>query len=119
MQLAREGWLQAWARLRAETPHVKRPPSQTMRERIWVTTQPMEEPETPGHLADMIGWIGWDRVLYASDYPHWDFDDPARCLPIPVVEGERRMLFSGNALGLYGVRLPSPATREKVARSAG
>ena len=36
----------------------------------------MEEAETPEHLIDVMDWIGWDRILFASDYPHWDFDDP-------------------------------------------
>ena len=48
-----------------------------MREHFWYTTQPVEEPEKPEHLADVIDWIGWDRLMFSTDYPHWDFDDPA------------------------------------------
>ena len=48
---------------------------------VWLTTQPMEEPEPRAHLRDTIEWIGWDRLLFATDYPHWDFDDPAHALP--------------------------------------
>jgi hypothetical protein len=32
----------AWRRLRSEVPHVKRPPSEYIREQVWWTTQPME-----------------------------------------------------------------------------
>ena len=41
----------------------------------------MEEPEDRQHLLDTMEWIGWDRLLFASDYPHWDFDDPFRAFP--------------------------------------
>ena len=57
-------------------PHLKRPPSEYLREHFWFTTQPIEEPEDPDHLVEMFDWIGWDRMLFSTDYPHWDFDDP-------------------------------------------
>ena len=53
-------------------------------------------------------WIGWDRILYASDYPHWDFDDPAHCLPGDVSDENRQKLFLNNALSLYGLDRASP-----------
>ena len=65
-----------FAKLRKEVPHLKRLPSEYMRSNVWFTTQPVEEPEPREHLADAIEWMGWDRVLFATDYPHWDFDDP-------------------------------------------
>ena len=43
-----------WERMRAETPHLKRPPSEYVREHVWFTTQPIEEPENPEHLVDII-----------------------------------------------------------------
>ena len=48
-----------WNRMRDEAPHVRRPPSESFAgEHFWVTTQPMEEPEKPGHLMDVLNWIG-------------------------------------------------------------
>ena len=92
-----------WKALRAETPHLKRLPSEYLKEQVWWTTQPMEEPEPRSHVLDTIGWMGWDRLLFATDYPHWDFDDPAQALPLPIGEDQRRLFFRENALALYGV----------------
>jgi predicted TIM-barrel fold metal-dependent hydrolase len=61
----------------------------------------MEEPEPREHLLDTIGWIGWDRLLFATDYPHWDYDDPTHCLPLRVAAEQRQAFFMGNAEGLY------------------
>jgi predicted TIM-barrel fold metal-dependent hydrolase len=92
-----------WRRLRSETPHLTRPPSDYIREQVWFTTQPMEEPEPREHLLDTIGWIGWDRLLFATDYPHWDFDDPAQALPLPLTDAQRRGIMRDNALRVYGI----------------
>ncbi len=92
-----------WQRSRDELPHVSRPPSDLIRAHVWLTTQPMEEPEPRAHLRDAIEWIGWDRLLFATDYPHWDFDDPARALPVRIDKAARERLFLGNALDVYGL----------------
>ena len=50
------GWRmdKCWERMRKEVPHLKRPPSDYLREHIWFTTQPIEEPVDPDHLVEMI-----------------------------------------------------------------
>jgi predicted TIM-barrel fold metal-dependent hydrolase len=92
---------QHWAKMRNETPHVKMKPSEYMRRNVWFSTQPVEEPENPQDLRWIIEQIGWDRLLYASDYPHWDFDDPVRAFPIQMSEKEKKMLFHDNAVEFY------------------
>jgi predicted TIM-barrel fold metal-dependent hydrolase len=91
-----------WHRMRDETPHLKRPPSEYIRQHVWLTSQPMEEPQPRKHLLDTIEWIGWDRLLFATDYPHWDYDDPAHALPAGVAEEQRRKFFCDNAMQVYG-----------------
>lgn len=100
------GWRldQHWKHLKAEVPHLKRAPSEYLRDHVWISTQPMEEPEDKAHLADIIEWIGEDKVMFASDYPHWDFDDPFIAVPPGLGEMRRRKIFSGNAMALYGFR---------------
>jgi len=91
-----------WKTLRAETPHLRMLPSEYAKRQIWLTTQPMEEPIRREQVLDTIEWIGWDRLLFATDYPHWDYDDPAQVLPMPVAEEKKRGFFLNNAVALYG-----------------
>ena len=93
-----------WRRLKDETPHLTRAPSEYIRSQVWLTTQPMEEPQPREHLLDVIDWIGWDRLLFATDYPHWDYDDPTLAMPLPIEDAKRRRFFLKNALELYGQR---------------
>jgi predicted TIM-barrel fold metal-dependent hydrolase len=92
-----------WARMRDEVPECRRPPSEYIREQLWFTTQPVEEPEQPEHLRDTLNWIGWDRLMFATDYPHWDYDDPAAAFKIAMSEHERSMIFRENACAVYGL----------------
>ena len=70
----------------------------------------MEEPEDPEHLIDIMSWIGWDRILFASDYPHWDFDDPVLALPPSPRRATRRDLCGQREEALRaGIRAFTPA----------
>jgi predicted TIM-barrel fold metal-dependent hydrolase len=91
-----------WKKLQQELPHLKRLPSEYMRSNVWFSTQPIEEPEPRSQLAETFDWIGWDRILFASDYPHWDFDDPSHALPLKMTETQRRQVFLENARAVYG-----------------
>jgi len=88
-------------RLRSEVPHLKRRPSEYIREHIWVTTQPMEEPDDRRDLFQVIDWIGVDRLLFASDYPHWDFDDPFRAFPAGMDKTALRRICEENGKGVF------------------
>ena len=89
--------------LKAEVPHLKRAPSEYLREHFWVSTQPMEEAEEPDHLMEVMTWVGFDHIMFASDYPHWDFDDPLLALPPALDHEHRRKVMSENARALYGL----------------
>jgi len=92
-----------WSRLRSEVPHLKRSPSEYIREHVWFTTQPMEEPGRASQLIDLFDRIGWDRLLFSTDYPHWDFDDPRHAFKAPLSEAQRAQLLYGNAQAFYGI----------------
>ena len=63
----------------------------------------MEEPDSKEHLLDVIGWIGWDKLMFATDYPHWDYDEPSRVLPAGVSKENRDAFFLGNARKVFGI----------------
>jgi len=91
-----------WKKLKAETPHLNLLPSEYLRRQVWWTTQPIEEPEPREKLAEMIDFLGWDKLIFATDYPHWDFDDPQYAFPIKISEEDKRKLFRENARLVYG-----------------
>jgi predicted TIM-barrel fold metal-dependent hydrolase len=93
-----------WERIRSEIPHVKRKPSEYLLENFWFTTQPIEEPEKPEHLADIIDWLGWDRLIFSSDYPHWDFDHPRHVFKFHLTDAQKSMVFRENARAVYGLQ---------------
>jgi predicted TIM-barrel fold metal-dependent hydrolase len=90
-----------WARNRDELPLVKRPPSEYIREHVWCTTQPIEEPDELSHLLDVLDWIGNERLMFSTDYPHWDFDDPRSTFKVRLSPDVRAAIFGGNARALY------------------
>ena len=93
-----------WRGCRMEVPWVRRPPSQYIREHFRITTQPIEEPEDPAHLQQVIQHLGSDQMLlFATDYPHWDFDSPARALPGSLPKPLRKKIFVDNAVEFYGL----------------
>jgi len=90
--------------LRSSTPWLKKLPSEYIKEHIRLTTQPIEEPENPQHLVQIFEMIEADKILmFASDYPHWDFDNPKMALP-PMPEEMKSRIFSDNAVELYGLQ---------------
>jgi predicted TIM-barrel fold metal-dependent hydrolase len=72
-----------------------------MREHFWYTTQPMEEPEHPKHLLDVIEWIGADRLMFSTDYPHWDFDDPRQAFKVRLSDELDQAIFRDNAKAVF------------------
>src|SRR5690606_16044652 len=89
--------------LRWTVPWLKRRPSEYIADHCYLTTQPIEEPDDFRHLQQILDMInGVDLLLFSSDYPHWEFDDPTmilRRLPEPV----KRKIFYENAKRLFAL----------------
>lgn len=92
----------AWRLLREHAPRLQRPPSEVIREHVWLTTQPIEEPPRERQLAELIDQLGIDgQIMFSSDYPHWDFDAPDRALPRVLAPGLRERIMGTNAQRCY------------------
>ena len=90
-----------WQKMRSEVPTLKMRPSEYFKTNLWFSTQPMEEPENPQHLLQLFEWIGWDRVMFSTDYPHWDQDDPRFAFKVPLPEEWKRKIYHDNAMECY------------------
>jgi len=95
--------------LRAQTPWLKRLPSEYIREHVRLTTQPTEEPDNPRHLVQIFEMIGPEVILFSSDYPHWDFDNPKVVLPAVPADWKEKILWR-NAAALYHLEVPEAVT---------
>ena len=89
-------------------PFLEKRPSEYMKERMWFATQPIEEPDDPAHLAATIEHLGGaDRVLFASDWPHHDFDHPRAIRRLPMPDAAKRKIMGENAMALFNIPVPA------------
>lgn len=92
-----------WTRLRQEVPRVRRAPSEYIRKHFWFATQAMDEFEDWQDLRHSLDWMGWDRVVLSTDYPHWDYDDPRYVFKIRMSDDELRLICRDNARVAFGL----------------
>ncbi|NHN48069.1 amidohydrolase [Halostella sp. JP-L12] len=91
---------------RSEAPLLEKQPEEYIRDSYYFATQPLGEPMDPEHMKTMIDMVGKDSLMFASDYPHWDFDHPTelngylRSLFSPE---DRERVLSGNASEVFGI----------------
>ena len=91
-----------WKALRDYTPWVKRLPSEYLRAHIRFGTQPMLEAPTTSDLKTYLEWMHADEILvFTSDYPHWDWDEPSTLLK-GFDQAFRHRVMAANAAELYG-----------------
>jgi predicted TIM-barrel fold metal-dependent hydrolase len=95
--------------LKAESPWVKRLPSEYVRDHIRLSTQPLDESfEDKTALVKVLETVDGveDMLCFSSDYPHATMDDPryvARRLP----DAWHRKVLHENGSGLFGLPIHS------------
>ena len=91
----------------SEAPLLEKPPSDYMRE-MYYSTQPLERSSSKGleFTFDMVN--AETQLLYASDWPHWDFDLPSTILELPFLSNQaKRNILGENALKLFKLDRPN------------
>jgi uncharacterized protein len=89
-----------------DAPRLRKLPLEYFREHFQLSTQPIEELDNARHLVQSIEFAQMtDRVMFSSDYPHWDFDSPVKALPAAMPARPRRKIMGENAAGLYPNRV--------------
>jgi predicted TIM-barrel fold metal-dependent hydrolase len=86
---------------REDAPHLRRPPSEYIEDNFYFTTQPIEGADDPTYVQQIVEWIGTESVMFASDYPHSDFDfsdELFGTLRDGFTMAEIDQLYGGNAL---------------------
>ncbi len=83
-----------------EAPALKRLPSEYMRD-MYYTTQPLERSNLKITQCAMEAMNAETQLLFASDWPHWDFDPPSSITTLPFLSDQAKR----NILGLNAARL--------------
>lgn len=100
---------------RVEVPWIKKLPSEHCRERLRLSTQPTEDISSEDWMK-LIDLMGTDDILvFSTDYPHFDFDDPNAAIPKSLPQGTREKILWKNAANFYGLDPKATAVPSQAA----
>ncbi len=102
-----------WKRLKQEMPLLKEKPSDYLKRQFFYTTQPIEEPKSNTdllHLYEQVG--GHTQIMFSSDFPHWDFDNPFKILPGQTAADLKRRILRENARRLFAKKIDALEAEE-------
>jgi predicted TIM-barrel fold metal-dependent hydrolase len=95
--------------IRREVPWCRRSPSEYFRDHFRVTTQPFDIEGPNDDLLTSLAAIGAeDFLIFSSDYPHWDGDEPRATLARVPQHWRDKVAFE-NAAELYNLTVAAPA----------
>src|SRR6516162_1478452 len=95
-----------------EAPLLKKLPSEYMRD-MFYTSQPLEKTNPKLLQATMEAFNADTQLLYASDWPHWDFDPPSAISTLPFLSEQAKR----NILGLNAARIFNLETKRRRPRA--
>ena len=88
----------------AEAPLLKKKPSEYMRENYYYTTQPMEYDNLEALQLTMKMINAETQLMFASDFPHWDFNLPSTIYDLPFLSDHaKRQILGKNAERVFRI----------------
>ncbi len=88
---------------RREVPFLEKRPSHYIK-KYFFASQPIEEPEDARDLVKIVELFdGENSVVFASDWPHHDFDHPSKLFQAPFTAEAKRKMLGENALRLFKI----------------
>jgi len=98
----------------SECPLLKKKPSDYMRD-MYYSTQPMEIQDMGALECTFRMMNAETQLLYASDYPHWDFDLPSTIYDLPfLTDKARHNILGGTAARLFGLQPRNEAQKQNL-----
>jgi len=96
----------------SEAPLLKKKPSEYMRE-MYYSTQPIEIQDREAMQVTFRMMNAETQLLYASYYPHWDFDLPSTIYDLPfLTERAKHNILGGTAARLF--KLPPRNDKQRA-----
>ncbi len=93
----------AWQRDPGQAPAIKKLPSDYVRGHITFSTQPLDEPDSAQGAEALFSDPRLDDlILFSSDYPHYDADDPTFVLRSKIPARLRDAICFENARRVFG-----------------
>lgn len=90
-----------WKGIRLEVPWIDRPPGEIVRDHVRLTMQPFDAPADPDVVRRAIDQLpSTDMLLFASDFPHWQYDGDAM-LPPGLDASLAKKILIDNPLATY------------------
>jgi uncharacterized protein len=95
-----------WLQDPGAAPRITTLPSETIQRHFTFTTQPLDEVDTPRELESLFAPDGFGKMLlFSSDYPHYDTDDPDFVLRNKIPEELRPAVCYENAVNVFGPQI--------------
>jgi len=100
----------------SEYPLLRKRPSDYMRD-MYYASQPMERVDAAALECTLRMINAETQLLYASDYPHWDFDLPSTVWDLPFLsEKAKHNILGGTAARLFGLPPRNDRQRHNLER---